>query len=91
MDAPRLIDKGDGSVLTVAWNDDRIDRLPAGFLRAACPCAACQGNAEPLPGVRVEAVAPVGSYAVAMTFGPDGHGSGIFPFELLRGLGGGLS
>jgi DUF971 family protein len=91
VDVPRLIDRGDGSVLTVAWDDDRIDRLPAGFLRAACPCAACSVRAEAPPGSRVEAVTAVGGYAVAMTFGPDGHGSGIFPFDLLRALGSAVS
>jgi DUF971 family protein len=30
----------------------------------------------------------VGGYALSLTFGPDGHATGIFPFGLLRSLGG---
>jgi len=74
-------------VVTIAWDDDRIDRLSAAFLRASCPCAACSGRAEPPPGARVETITAVGGYALALTFAPDGHSSGIFPFDLLRSLG----
>lgn len=87
VNVPRLIEMGDGSTLTVTWADDRTDRLEASYLRAACPCAGCQGVASSAPGARVLSVAAVGNYAVTVTFSPDGHRSGIFPFDLLRSLG----
>ena len=30
----------------------------------------------------------VGSYALGLTFAPDGHRTGIFPFDLIASLGG---
>lgn len=78
----------------ITWDDGLVADLPAAVLRAACPCAGCRE-----PGARERLLASeaaqstvtdarlVGGYAVGLTFGPDGHATGIFPFPLLRGLG----
>ncbi len=84
MISPVVIERGDGSALTITWDDGRVDRIGAARLRAACPCAACQGNGPVAPGVAVAAVRAVGAYALGITFAPDDHATGIFPFDLLR-------
>lgn len=84
MRTPVTVERGDGSGLTITWDDGRVDRIGAARLRAACPCAGCQGNGTVLPGVAVGAVRAVGAYALGITFSPDGHATGIFPFDLLR-------
>ena len=81
---PITVDRGDGSVLTITWEDERVDRMSAAELRSACPCAACQGNGVVPAGVTVAEVRGVGAYALGITFSPDGHATGIFPFEMLR-------
>ena len=86
MITPTLIDRGNGAVLTITWEDDRVDRIPAAELRSACPCAACQGNGVVPVGVAVAEVRAVGAYALGITFSPDGHATGIFPFEMLRAM-----
>ncbi|WP_229729218.1 gamma-butyrobetaine hydroxylase-like domain-containing protein [Agaricicola taiwanensis] len=78
--------------LTVMWDDGRSDRLDAEYLRVESPSAEVQGHG---PGekklvagkrqVRVEAVEPVGNYAVKLVF-DDGHSSGIFTWNYLRTL-----
>ena len=37
--------------------------------------------------IRITAARVVGSYAVSFTFSPDGHATGIFPFDLVRTVG----
>lgn len=83
---PITVERGDGVVLAITWEDDRIDRLSAAELRSACPCAACQGNGVVPAGVTVAEVRAVGAYALGITFAPDGHATGIFPFEMLQGM-----
>lgn len=87
VEIPHMIDVGDGTGLTVTWADERTDRIGARRLRAACPCAACGGASTSSPEVRVMSVTAVGGYAVSVRFSPDGHASGIYPFDLLRSLG----
>ena len=84
---PTSIVRGDGSRLTITWEDGRVDEITAEALRAACPCAACQGRAAVPPGVTVAEVRAVGAYAIGMTFAPEGHATGIFPYDLLAELG----
>ena len=83
---PISVERGDGGVLTITWEDDRVDRIAAAELRSACPCAACQGHGVVPTGVTVVEVRAVGAYALGMTFAPDGHATGIFPFEMLRAM-----
>ena len=81
----------DGSDLSLVWPDGHPSRYRAAYLRGYCPCAACQGHGRArweyqfidVPGVTVDEMAPVGSYAVAFTFS-DGHATGIYSFEYLR-------
>lgn len=86
MQIPRRIEVGEGSTLVVAWTDGREDRLEAETLRIACPCAACGGDAV-ASGASIVGVRLVREYALGITFGPDGHSTGIFSFDLLRRLG----
>lgn len=87
MDVPQRIEVGNGTAVTITWGDERVDRVSAAVLRSACPCAACRGVAGAPPGTTVGSLRPVGGYAIAVTFHPDGHASGIYPFDLLRRLG----
>lgn len=79
--------------LEVAFDDGSAFRLPAEYLRVESPSAEVQGHA---PGqkvlvagkraVGIEAVEPVGHYAVLLRFS-DGHASGIFTWSYLHQLG----
>ncbi|HUG74958.1 MAG TPA: DUF971 domain-containing protein [Acidimicrobiia bacterium] len=82
----------DGPTVTIEWDDSRVDVFDATALRLACPCAGCRqpGSTEKVAAVGSVSVTDarlVGGYAVNLTFGPDGHATGIFPFALLRDLG----
>jgi DUF971 family protein len=84
--------------LQVDWGDGHHSALPLVLLRHKCPCASCRTRREaPADPFRVlsasEAVAvpelsdiePVGRYAIKLVWA-DGHNTGIFSFEYLRGL-----
>ncbi|HEY0179132.1 MAG TPA: DUF971 domain-containing protein [Dokdonella sp.] len=80
-------------VLEVAFDDGAVFRLPAEYLRVHSPSAEVQGHAPSqrvlVAGkaqVNVDAVEPVGSYAVLLRF-DDGHASGIYSWDLLYALG----
>jgi DUF971 family protein len=92
MEEPRSIELESGTTLIVTWHDDRVDRLSATVLREACPCASCGNLPSPRPVadhdlVKMSDVGLVGAYAIRLTFAPDGHSTGIYPFTLLRELG----
>lgn len=80
-------------VLEVAFDDGSQHRLPAEYLRVESPSAEVQGHG---PGqkvlvagkrdVAIDAVEPVGRYAVALRFS-DGHSSGLFTWPYLHQLG----
>lgn len=76
-------------LLRVTWDDDFVADLPAEYLRAWCPCAACQGHAATIryrpTGDRqaVEAMWQVGAYAIGLKF-TDGHDSGVYTWQWLR-------
>ncbi|MGQ9372063.1 DUF971 domain-containing protein [Azospirillum sp. ST 5-10] len=80
--------------LEIAWADGRRSRLDAATLRAHCPSAGATrlrlaGLAVPPPdGLTIASVAPVGRYALTVGFS-DGHRRGIYPWPLLRAMGGG--
>jgi len=81
------------------WSDGQESFIDNRKLRAACPCAVCNGERDlfgridggfkPLETektyelIRLE---QVGHYAVQFFWG-DGHNSGIYSLELLRQLG----
>jgi len=80
--------------VAILWKDGHRSVLRARQLRLACPCAECveemTGRLLLDPGRVAEDVHPVriervGRYAVSIAFS-DGHASGIYTFELLRGL-----
>lgn len=67
---------------------------PARMLRLACPCAACveEMTGRPLldparvpPDVQPVALELVGGYGIRIRWS-DGHGTGIYTFELLRAI-----
>ena len=80
-------------VLEIAFDDGRAYRLPCEFLRVHSPSAEVRGHG---PGqevlqtgkqnVEVEAIEPVGNYAVQLVFS-DGHNTGIYSWDLLYDLG----
>jgi DUF971 family protein len=80
-------------VLEIAFSDGGVFRLPCEFLRVYSPSAEVRGHG---PGhevlqvgkreVAIEAVEPVGSYAVRLVFS-DGHDTGLYSWEYLHHLG----
>lgn len=80
-------------VLEVEFDDGSKYRLPAEYLRVHSPSAEVQGHG---PGqkvlvagkrdVNIDAVEPVGNYAVLLRFS-DGHSSGLFSWSVLHELG----
>jgi DUF971 family protein len=80
-------------VLEVGFDSGETFRLPAEYLRVHSPSAEVQGHG---PGqrtlvagkrdVNIDAVEPVGNYAVLLRF-DDGHASGIFSWDVLLTLG----
>lgn len=92
MHEPTIIELEGGVELVVTWDDGRVDRMSAATLRSVCPCATCRNTAVPptpayLETVKILNVAFVGAYAINLTFSPDGHATGIYPYDLLRDLG----
>ncbi|OFW49201.1 MAG: hypothetical protein A2146_00190 [Actinobacteria bacterium RBG_16_67_10] len=76
------------AAIDLVWADGATTRLDASTLRAACPCAACKGAAVPrVVAAGILSARVVGDYALGITFAPDGHATGIFPYDLLRSLG----
>ena len=73
--------------LHVDWTDGRTT-LTAQRLRAACRCGGCRGK-PPVesPAIRLADAAPAGEYGVQLVFS-DGHDRGIYPWLLLREMGG---
>ena len=96
MSVPERVEIVGGTAVTITWDDGRVDTLTAGSLRAVCPCAGCREpdgirrTSEVLTGETAVAISDarvVGGYALAFTFTPDGHQTGIYPFDALRRLG----
>jgi DUF971 family protein len=85
-----------GDVLALKWDDGTESFIPLEKLRRACPCAACQGEADVMGNlyrnperplspnafqlIRIERV---GAYAVEPVWA-DGHATGIYSFDYLR-------
>lgn len=93
--APVGFRKSDPRTLSILWQDGRKDNIDVRDLRLACLCAVCvhemTGKKMLDPGTVRSDVSPrtinsVGNYAINVTFN-DGHSSGIYAFEHLRGLG----
>jgi DUF971 family protein len=96
VDVPERIEVEGGTDVVLTWPDGARSRLSAVELRAACQCASCREPAGieataavvdgPVPVTIAEAKL-VGGYAINFVFAPEGHGTGIYPFTVLRNLG----
>ncbi len=94
---PLRIEVKGGTAVAITWDDDTHTDLTAHQLREACMCAGCREDSgarktaailagdEPVTILEAELV---GGYALKFIFGPDGHGTGIFPFDTLRTMDG---
>jgi len=77
-------------ILTVHWQDGRVDEFSDATLRANCPCSACrrirlQGGTIVAPDdVAVFGIQPMG-YGIQLVFS-DGHAQGIYPWAYLDAL-----
>ena len=78
----------------ITWQDGHRSVYPHRYLRSNCMCATCVdemsrqrrvGLAEISEGVRAEDWIEVGQYAIQILWS-DVHSTGIYSFELLRGL-----
>lgn len=87
---PLRLEVRQGRELVITW-DDRVDEISAVRLREACSCAGCRNGPEPVrvdeATCRIARIGLVGAYAINVTFAPDGHATGIYPFGALRALG----
>ena len=91
---PTRIEQHDARTLAIGWADGVDSLIDVRALRLACGCALCvdEWSGEPLlePSSVPADVAPrnieaVGRYAIQI-YWTDGHDTGIYPFERLRGL-----
>ena len=86
-----------GQELAISWDDGTEQYLPLELLRRACPCAVCCGEPDVMGrgespakhhgpgGCELKGYDFVGGYALNLRWG-DGHATGIYPYQLLRGL-----
>ncbi|MBT8197129.1 MAG: DUF971 domain-containing protein [Acidimicrobiia bacterium] len=93
MDVPVRISVEGGSRVVIEWESGPASTISARDLRAACVCAACrepsgeEATQRVLEGdVGITEAALVGGYAITFTFSPDGHGTGIYPYDVLRSM-----
>jgi DUF971 family protein len=76
--------------LQLSWDDGHVALYDYRYLRGWCPCAGCQGHAnpavqyQPAAGpVNAESIQVVGNYALSFVWS-DGHSTGIYRFDFLR-------
>ncbi len=91
---PKAIDKVGDEELRVIWNDGHRSVFSFQLLRRSCRCAECKdevtGEAklapESIPAtLKAGRAEMVGQYGLSFAFS-DGHGTGIYTFEHLRGI-----
>ena len=84
----------DDARLQIQWRDGRTSEFWPRDLRLLCPCAGCVDELTGVRTLRAEAVDEevyptaihyVGRYALQFVWS-DGHSTGIYTFEYLRGL-----
>lgn len=84
----------DERTLGIVWTDGHKSAYDVVALRRACPCAQCIDewthkrtlNPESVPEtIRPVRVDSVGAYALKIQFS-DGHQTGIYTFQMLRGI-----
>jgi DUF971 family protein len=88
-----------GDEVAIKWADGAESFITSSALRAASPSAAARGEPDifgrvhggegprDFSGVTVVGWEMIGGYAVRFEFS-DGHGSGLYTYDLLRRLGG---
>lgn len=93
MHEPVRVEVNEKATLEIEWDDGLRTVTTARDLRAACQCASCRDTPEAVAAhvaaievVTIEGASLVGNYAVSFVFGPDHHGTGIYPYEALRSL-----
>lgn len=84
--------------IQIDWRDGHRGDYALAWLRDHCPCAGCTGAhgtppqktdlaANPFqmyrPALKMEAVEPVGNYALRIDWN-DGHNAGIYSYDYLR-------
>lgn len=94
---PKRIHLSRNEELNIEWADGFTSRISISKLRKGCPCATCrEENEKPsdpfrvlkpkeMEPLRLIKMDPVGRYGYKITWS-DGHDSGIFSLEYLRGL-----
>ena len=91
---PQSIREVSPTELGITWNDGHASVYPVRLLRLSCKCANCveEMSGRPMldPGavaadVAPTLISPVGRYAIHIAWS-DGHTSGIYTYEHLRGL-----
>jgi DUF971 family protein len=88
------------AILTIVWDDGHRSEYRFVDLRAACPCAECQGTHGTEPkaidadlmlslrsdkATQLESLEQAGNYALQITW-QDGHRFGIYTWPYLRSL-----
>ena len=99
-DYPTALERLPDGRLRITWSDGVATDYAVQQLRDACPCATCDerrkvtrsspsmpeiSKPDELHPLTLSSMTPVGNYAYSITFS-DGHGTGIYRFELLREL-----
>jgi DUF971 family protein len=94
MPVPANIEVTPVGTISLVWRDGHVSTFLPRMLRAQCPCAACvdewtgqvRVQADSIPvNLKVSAMSRVGNYALTFTWS-DGHATGIYPYDRLRGL-----
>lgn len=87
-----------GTEIAIRWNDGKESYITFASLRAASPSAETRGEQDIFGnkyggeapknyvGVEVTGWDQIGNYAIRFKFS-DGHGSGLYHYDLLRELG----
>lgn len=84
----------DGARLRITWRDGHVSEYEPRYLRLRCRCAGCidEMSGRPLldastvpESVHPRSIDYMGRYALHFDWS-DGHSTGIYSFEMLRGL-----
>lgn len=71
----------------IRWSDGHEAVYLARYLRRHCCCAVCQATTDDHVDAEVHplAIRAVGGYAIQFEWS-DGHSTGVYPYDYLRGL-----
>ncbi len=91
---PRSVEKVEDARLRIVWDDGHQSEYLFPVLRRCCPCAQCKDewtgksllDPDKIPDtLGALSASLVGNYAMSFAYS-DGHGTGIYTFEMLRKL-----